>query len=70
MLTGQSYENHSPDKCNSKGRKGKCRYCNEAVMWFTCDCGSRVPLELPDGDGLNEPLERHWCSGSSKDYYG
>jgi hypothetical protein len=43
-------------RCNAKTIPMKCRYCGEAIFYFTCDCGCRVILERP-----RPPWEYHKC---------
>ena len=47
---------HSKEKCNAKTYPITCKYCNESVYYFSCDCGSGVFFEE-----LGPPWPRHDC---------
>ena len=49
---------HSKEKCNSKTVPMNCKYCEEKIYYFSCDCGCKVFFEK-----LGPPWPRHRCRG-------
>lgn len=46
---------HGP-QCDTRTYPTRCRYCETAVFFFQCSCGSRMLF-----DDLGEPWPRHDC---------
>ena len=47
--------------CNTNTSPTRCKYCQENVFYFTCDCGSKVFFEE-----LGHPWNEHNCPERQK----
>jgi len=47
--------------CNARTIPMTCKYCNQEVFYFFCDCGCKVFF-----DALGEPWPKHYCADYEK----
>ena len=50
--------------CNAKTIPMICKYCDEDIFWFSCDCGSSKMF-----DELGDPWPEHNCRGSGSNSF-